>query len=277
MLGDRRGGWTSFLRDCLICWQSVPPEGKEVNLMPAQFAFLPGISRDFFHAALLDMFGLMRIEFPKADVIPWAPAGIDHLPFGDAVFTLLAGHALSSFAAYLDLEEEAEAEAGEEIAFGHWQPLFQPYFPAWRDNLTLSADEPRSGVFVFRVSLGKTWRRIAIQADGSLHDLLYGILASVDFDDDHLYEFRYRDRFGALVRADDPRGSRDGVPANEVRIGDLPLEPGQSMELTYDFGDNWRFAVKLESIGPPDKRLKKPRLLEKKGKSPEQYPYAEGW
>jgi len=64
----------------------------------------------------------------------------------------------------------------------------------------------------------------------------------------------------------------DGVPANEVPIGELPLSPGQSMNLVYDFGDNWQFDVKLERIDPPNKRMKKPRVLEKHGKAPEQYP-----
>ena len=41
--------------------------------------------------------------------------------------------------------------------------------------------------------------------------------------------------------------------------------------LTYDFGDNWRFDVKLERIEPAG-RIKKPRIVESHGKAPEQYP-----
>ena len=33
------------------------------------------------------------------------------------------------------------------------------------------------------------------------------------------------------------------------------------MELTYDFGDNWQFAVKLERIDPPDSTHKAGRIL----------------
>jgi hypothetical protein len=50
-----------------------------------------------------------------------------------------------------------------------------------------------------------------------------------------------------------------------------PLEPGQTMELTYDFGDNWQFTVKLERIELPDARRKAPRILETHGKAPKQY------
>ncbi len=56
-------------------------------------------------------------------------------------------------------------------------------------------------------------------------------------------------------------------------IGTLPLEPGQSMDLLYDFGDNWHFNVTLERIDPPDARTRtRPRILESHGKAPEQYP-----
>jgi hypothetical protein len=44
------------------------------------------------------------------------------------------------------------------------------------------------------------------------------------------------------------------------------------MRLTYDFGDNWQFDVKLERVDPPSKSNKSPRILESRGKAPEQYP-----
>jgi hypothetical protein len=108
-------------------------------------------------------------------------------------------------------------------------------------------------------------------ADNTLDDLVSWILDSVQFDSDHLYEFAVRDRFGAMVRYQDPFDD-EGPWADQVRLGDLPLEPGQGMKLTYDFGDNWEFEVKLERIEPPGARIKAPRILERHGKAPEQYP-----
>jgi len=58
---------------------------------------------------------------------------------------------------------------------------------------------------------------------------------------------------------------------DEVSIGTLPLEPGETMTLTYDFGDNWIFTVKLDRIEHPDAKLKAPRILESHGKAPDQY------
>ena len=91
------------------------------------------------------------------------------------------------------------------------------------------------------------------------------------FDSDHLYQFEYRDRLGATVTANHP-AMDEGPWADQIPIGTLPLEPGQSMELEYDFGDRWGFNVKLERIEPPDAKVKAPAIREKHGKSPEQYP-----
>jgi Plasmid pRiA4b ORF-3-like protein len=121
------------------------------------------------------------------------------------------------------------------------------------------------------VALGDVWRRIAIPAEATLDDLVNSILKSVGFDDDHLYEFAYRDRFGATVRVEHP-DSHEGPWTDEVRVGDLPLEPGQMMTLTYDFGDEWQFEVRLERIEPPGSKIKVARILERHGKAPEQYP-----
>jgi hypothetical protein len=40
----------------------------------------------------------------------------------------------------------------------------------------------------------------------------------------------------------------------------------------FDFGDWWEFNVVLESIDEPDPKLKKAKVIDKKGKAPEQYP-----
>jgi hypothetical protein len=41
----------------------------------------------------------------------------------------------------------------------------------------------------------------------------------------------------------------------------------------YDFGDCWKFAVKLERIEPAEKGPRTPKVLEKHGKAPRQYPH----
>jgi Plasmid pRiA4b ORF-3-like protein len=268
MVGERGGVLDDFLYQCLMTWQALPARGKKFDVSRPQEVYVGLLGRNFYLLALADLFGLFAVEYPRRAVQPWCPASVGHTPFGDAVFTLLG----QRYPAPWDREDEEGPTEGP--AFGKWQPLFQPYFPEWRDNLVLPAAEPRAGVFIFRVALGKVWRRLALPADATLDDLADWILNSVNFDDDHLYEFIYRDRFGREVRALHPECD-EGPWTNDIRLGDLPLELGQAMTFHFDFGDDWRFDVKLERIDPPGKRLKAPRILEKHGKAPEQYPYSD--
>ena len=298
MVGERSSSWERPLSTILTVWSQLPAKGRKFDLAKSREVHLYGIYRNFYQLALMDLFGLLDVKQPSRPVTPWGPASVNHNPFGDAVLTLLsAAEFRSSFGIdssrlkVLDEDEqedeevedevedelEAEVEDGDEEEwepevprFGAWQSLLQPYFPEWRENLRFPEPEFRDGEFIFKVSLGKVWRLIAMPAETTLDDLVGQILHAVDFDFDHLYEFTYRDRTGAEVSAGDSRMD-DGIPASLVKIGSLPLEPGQSMQLMYDFGDNWRFGIKLERIDPPGPKAKKPRILESHGKAPEQY------
>jgi Plasmid pRiA4b ORF-3-like protein len=274
MVGDRGWGWIGMLMKCQETWRYLPTKGRKFDLSKPQHVYVSGIGRDFYNLALMDLFGLMRVEHPPRPVMPWAPAAIERVPFGDAVFTLLCSSWLDDLG-NRNVPDEEEGEDG--VSFlGVWQPLFQPYFPEWQRNLELSELETREGTFVFRVSLGKDiWRRIAMPADDMLDDLASWILRSVKFDDDHLYEFNCRDRLGSQVSIVHPEMD-EGPWTDEVLIGDVPLEPGQTMEFHFDFGDDWRFDVKLERIEPTGAQIKAPAIIERHGKSPEQYPDA-GW
>lgn len=267
MVGERErsfGGGCLF--DCLTAWRGLPTEGLKSNSRCPEPLWLPGIYGEQYHLALMDLFGLLRVEQPATPVVPWSPASVKHTPFGDALFTLLIANGAAKWNLLVRDEDESSA-------FGRWQSIVQPYFPEWRTCWDISSsEEPREGTFLFRVSLGReVWRKIAIDSRDTLDDLISCILRSINFDNDHLYEFSYRDRLGATVRASGPIDD-GGLGTDEVEIGDLPLEPGQHMNLLYDFGDSWRFKIKLERIDPPGKRRTKAKVVERHGKAPEQYP-----
>jgi hypothetical protein len=57
-----------------------------------------------------------------------------------------------------------------------------------------------------------------------------------------------------------------------MRIGDLPLRPGEAMTYLYDLGAQWKFDVQLERIDPVDPRQGQARIVEVHGKAPVQYP-----
>jgi hypothetical protein len=223
--------------------------------------------RDPCHFALLDLFGLIEVQYPPQGTTPWSPQGCKPTPFGLALLQLLEQWAYSA-----EEDEDEEEDEEQTWSFGQWKELFQPYFPQWQNSLTLPRGEWRDGTFVFLVSLGDVWRRIAIDACSTLDDLVTAILNSVKFDFDHLYEFRFRDHQGASIRVGHPACDDADAFTDEFQVGALPLQIGQSMLLWYDFGDDWKFNVKLERIDPEQPNARLPRVLEKHGKSPQQYP-----
>jgi Plasmid pRiA4b ORF-3-like protein len=267
MVGERPDFWSGLLQPCLQAWRPIPAEGVQFDIDRPTEVCIDGIYRSFYQLGLLDLFGIVQVERPSRPVAPWCPAGIKRVPFGDAVFTRIATRM-----DVLGREAQVRDEhATDDRRFGAWQPLFQPYFPDWRASLELPRSEFGEGTYIFRVSIGKMWRIIAIPADHTLDDLLLWVLRSVNFDSDHLYRFSYRNRMGTTVRINDSRIG-EGPTTDQAKIGTLPLAPGQTMDLLYDFGDNWEFTITLERVEPPGSRIKAPRIMEKRGESPEQYP-----
>jgi hypothetical protein len=86
-----------------------------------------------------------------------------------------------------------------------------------------------------------------------------------------IYQFSYRNRFGVETHVNHPYMD-DGPWTSEVRVGDVPLQEGQSVTYLYDFGDRWEFEVTLERVDPPDWAMKEPAILDARGEAPEQYP-----
>jgi hypothetical protein len=256
---------------CMQACQYLAKDGRRFDVSKPHEVYDPAVSRRFYLLALMDLFGLLQVERPRQSPTPWCPAAIFHVPFGDAVCAVLASRTERPWEDEL-LQSDDEREENElpRSCFGAWQPLFQPYFPEWGQNLEFPAIEPREGTFVFRVTVGDVWRLIALPADDTLDDLVDLILRSVNFDDDHLYKITYRDRIGAGISVYHP-GMNEDPSADQIPIGTLPLEPGQTMTLLYDFGDNWEFDVKLERVEPRDAKKKAARIVKRNGKSPEQY------
>jgi Plasmid pRiA4b ORF-3-like protein len=279
MVGEGRRYQDPLLSQCLSVWRNLPREGSRFEDTKPDHVYISGSGGELYHVALMDLFGLLSVDHPRTSTGTWKPAGVAHTPFGDAALTLIASrvNVFSDDLLPLEEKEDARAETPKPACFGAWQTLFQPYFPEWRQNLELPEIEPREGTFIFRVSLGKIcWRLIAMPADATLDDLVSIVLHSVNFDNDHLYQFSYRGRLGATCMINHP-AVEEGPWTYQISIGSLPLEPGQSMELLYDFGDEWPFTVRLERVDPPGGKAKAPRIIEKHGESPVQYEQSDAW
>ncbi len=214
--------------------------------------------------AYLDLFGLARVEHAAHPLPAWMPAGLDHTPFGDDLIAVLRGAAGELFGVGPFEEGPSAAE--------RLQRILAPYFPAFQK--TLHVEIPvirREGVYVFKASHGKAWRRLALPHKATLHRLADEILGAFDFDHDHLYSFTFRGRGGRRVELLSP-DCDEGPCAAEVELAELPIDPGDDMAFLFDFGDCWRFNVRLEEVRPVGSIKKLPAVLESHGKAPVQYP-----
>ncbi len=156
------------------------------------------------------------------------------------------------------------------------EPFFLSFVPLFAEG-ELQKTLPREGVkfvdgtYIFKVALTKDlWRRIEISADHTLLDLHRAIQRAYNFDDDHLYSFFMDGRSWSHERFTSPYED-EGPWVDDVRIGELGLFIGQNILYLFDYGDEWHFRVELEEIKRECPKPRKPKIIEKKGKAPEQY------
>ncbi|NUQ62510.1 MAG: plasmid pRiA4b ORF-3 family protein [Pirellulales bacterium] len=247
--------------NAMMIWQAIPAEGIDLRRVGTRGGTFVYGTLQACMLALLELFGMVEIETGESlKGEPWPILAVRRTAFGLALFDLLIA----------DYRENLFDAMEDEFRFGRWQPLLAEYFPEWRNNLRFPEREFRDGVFYFKVSLGRVWRRIAVPAGCTLEDLAWAILHAYDFDGDHLYEFIFREQDGTIARVLRPEVDGE-MFTDEFAVGNLPLEEGQEMEFHYDFGTNWMFGVKLEKIKPPDPEIQGATLIESHGEAPPEY------
>lgn len=129
------------------------------------------------------------------------------------------------------------------------------------------------GSYVFKVSLARNlWRKIELSHKHTLLDLHNSIQNAFNFDDDHLYSFFMDGKRRSKDKYNSP-DSGGGPYVDDVTIGDLELYNGQRFLYLFDYGFSWEFDVQLERINPDGALPAKPKIIEVKGKDPEQYEY----
>ncbi len=103
--------------------------------------------------------------------------------------------------------------------------------------------EPKisSGTYIFKVSLGRFWRTIAISGEDSLDQLHLAIQEAFNFDNDYLYAFSLDQlKLNPRKSFNDLRGG-DYPFEDEAIIGKLNFYEGQRFLYVFDFGDWWDF------------------------------------
>lgn len=144
-------------------------------------------------------------------------------------------------------------------------------------------------VFILKVALSgrkSIWRRIAIRGSQTLDELHGAIYSAFDRYDEHLYSFyfpkpgskgqaRLRDAEEYTYPFDAEEDDFFGEPAPsaaKAKLAKLGLKRGQKFLYLFDFGDSWWHDITVEKVDAPAEKGEYPRVLEKHGESPPQYP-----
>jgi hypothetical protein len=113
---------------------------------------------------------------------------------------------------------------------------------------------------------------IEISSTSTLEDLHFAIIAAVNFDNDHMYEFfisrTERSRNG--IRFDNENEATYNTTLESL----YPLENKKTLFYMFDYGDNWLFKItktrkKAKAV---IEGVKYPFLIVEKGEKPIQYP-----
>jgi hypothetical protein len=95
----------------------------------------------------------------------------------------------------------------------------------------------------------------------------------VQFGDDHLHTFF----IAKTPFSRDPTllEHHNGTPRHELTLAEIfPIPKGQKLFYWFDFGDDWQFSISRtrDAAQPVEKGVRYPRVIDTKGKTPEQYP-----
>ena len=130
----------------------------------------------------------------------------------------------------------------------------------------------------------KISREIEVLENTNLYKLAEAIVKAYNFNFDHCFGFfnkiaesgyfkseRKYELFTDLIEEGEdlePTGARS---VKKTKVKEVWQNIGDKMLFLFDYGDNWKFIVKLTESREKDPKQKYPRLLNKTGQAPKQY------
>ena len=123
----------------------------------------------------------------------------------------------------------------------------------------------RAAVYTMKVSLRdvqpRIWRRIQISEDAKLPSLHRVLQLLFNWEDCHLHQFVVRQQIYSVPDPDDESYGRKVLDENNVPLNRVAQRVGDTFEYHYDFGDDWRLEILLESIVLAAPEVSYPRCI----------------
>ncbi|NBP16393.1 hypothetical protein EBU95_18745 [bacterium] len=137
----------------------------------------------------------------------------------------------------------------------------------------------KNRIYTFKVSLNKgIFRVIEIKSKKSLEDLAHFIIECFDFEMDHAFGFynnvkdlyKSEEIYELFADIDGCEVEKNVQGVQNTKI-DSVFVLEKKMLFLFDYGDQWIFLIECIAISDSLEKTKYPRIIEKVGKSPEQY------
>jgi len=113
------------------------------------------------------------------------------------------------------------------------------------------------------------WRRILISSEDNLYDLHCAIQNAMGWLNGHLHTFyKGSDYYGMILEEDDFMDFAETKDETKFRIKEVLSMEGDTLDYTYDFGDNWDHKIKLEKIITEKVEGQLPRCIKGKNTCP---------
>lgn len=265
IIGERssRCDFGYYFFKCLEFMADTPKEGLNVAANTDRFNTLkyrPGLH----NLALMELFGWVQIELDASLAENWPVSKVIPTEWGFSLSIWYHAHINKH------LFDDTYTDS-----ISDWDSQLQTYFPGLKHRLIQSQEKTNlDTTIVLKVLLHKAWRLIQVSGRTLFDELASVILDAFDFDNDHLYEFSFKNAYGYSEHIVHPQIESDDQATTECAIGEIELYPGMELLFTFDFGDNWEFLLVVDSIN--DQPFKaKPKVIDKQGKLPKQY--ADEW
>lgn len=254
-IGERGafGSWGNYFYGCIHFFKESLKKFSGKNLDSNEFDNLR-YTLGYHYLALMELFGFVEITLDATvNKANWPVVKIEPTSLGTALFDYLGMGAVTDIDWLITERTE-----------GRPMPLIEEIKKCQLDlkkTLLLPQAEVLIDVnVIFKVTLLKTSRTLSISSEASLDDLASVILDAFDFDNDHLYEFSYKNVFGMEESISHPYAENEkGLFTPDYRVGQMPLYVGMNLTFLFDFGDNWEFLLVVEAIDTDGKPLAKPK------------------
>jgi len=107
------------------------------------------------------------------------------------------------------------------------------------------------------------WRRIELSSETTLAELHKILQTAMGWQDYHLHEFEIGDRrYGVSDPDSDYDSPGEVLKESTAKLSRVLPRKGDTLLYTYDFGDNWTHAVRLEETLPADLKERYPRVVD---------------